>query len=96
MLTAHPTEVWEPMSTNIPSIGEINDQNAPGMRLLPGGDDDGREQQILLGAAAHTPTRICGGQSLGHGSLEQSQRRSPGRPRLFSRPFKVVELLDTI
>ena len=45
------------MSTNIPSIGEINDQNAPGMRVLPGGDDDGREQQILLGAAAHTHLR---------------------------------------
>ena len=48
---------WEPKSTNVPSIGEINDQNAPGMRVLPGGDDDGREQQILLGAAAHTHLR---------------------------------------
>ena len=57
MLTTHPTGEREPKSTNVRSIGEINDQNAPGMGVLPGGDDDGREQQILLGAAAHTHLR---------------------------------------
>ena len=30
--------------------------------------------------SAQLPTHICGGQRLGHGSLEQSQRRSPARP----------------